>query len=55
METLLPGFETIDNKEKNAVIEIFENGGSVFFAHGFDSLRNKFHVREFEKNCSKIF
>ena len=34
--------------------EIFEEGG-VFFAHGFEKLRKKFHVREFEKNCQKYF
>ena len=30
-----------------------ENG--ILFAHGFDSLRKKFHVREFESTASKFF
>ena len=51
----MPGFEIIDEKEKNAVIDIFENGNAVFFAHGFDHLRKNFHVREFEKKCSDYF
>ncbi len=50
----MPGYEIIDNKEKKAANEIFEEGG-VFFAHGFEKLRKKFHVREFEKNCQKYF
>ena len=50
----MPGYEIINNKEKKAVNEIFEEGG-VFFAHGFEKLRKKFHVREFEKNCQKYF
>ena len=50
----MPGYEIINNKEKKAVNKIFEEGG-VFFAHGFEKLRKKFHVREFEKNCQKYF
>ena len=34
----MPGFERIDNKEKEAVEKIFLDGG-VLFAHGFDGLR----------------
>ena len=43
----MPGFEIIDNKEKKAIEEIFDNGG-ILFAHGFDNLRKNYHVREFE-------
>ena len=43
----MPGFEIIDKKERLAVEKIFKEGG-VLFAHGFDRLRKKFHVREFE-------
>lgn len=50
----MPGFELIDDQEKNAVAQIFEEGG-VLFAHGFDSLRKKYHVRDFESQCSTYF
>jgi len=50
----MPGYELINQKEKKAVSKLFDQGG-VLFAHGFDSLRKNFHVREFEKNCSKFF
>ena len=50
----MPGFEIIDKKEKNAVNKIFEEGG-ILFAHGFDKVRKKFHVREFEKKFTKKF
>ena len=50
----MPGFEIIDKKEFLAVKKIFEEGG-VLFAHGFDKLRKKYHVREFEKENSKFF
>ena len=36
----MPGFELIGREEKEAVIEVFEEGG-ILFAHGFDSLRKK--------------
>ena len=50
----MPGFEVIDAKERNAVSRLFNESG-VLIAHGLDSKRKKFHVREFEKNCSKYF
>jgi Predicted pyridoxal phosphate-dependent enzyme apparently involved in regulation of cell wall biogenesis len=50
----MPGFELIDNKEKKALSNLFDEGG-VLFAHGFDALRKKYHVREFEENLSKYF
>ncbi|MBC8226587.1 MAG: DegT/DnrJ/EryC1/StrS family aminotransferase [Gammaproteobacteria bacterium] len=43
----MPGFEIIDHQEKEAVNQIFEDGG-ILFAHGFDAMRKNFHVREFE-------
>ena len=33
------GFEVIDKREKEAVIDIFDNGKSVLLAHGFDNIR----------------
>ena len=50
----MPGFELIGKDEANAVAEIFNEGG-ILFAHGFDSLRKKYHVREFESKSSKYF
>ena len=50
----MPGFELIGKDEANAVAEIFNEGG-ILFAHGFDSLRKKYHVREFESKCSEYF
>ena len=48
----MPGFEVINKEEKKAVAKIFDEGG-VLFAHGFENLRKKFHIREFEKNFSR--
>ena len=50
----MPGFEIIDKKEFLAVKKIFDEGG-VFFAHGFDNIRKKYYVREFEKNNANFF
>ncbi len=50
----MPGFEIIDNKEQEAVNQIFEEGG-ILFAHGFDAMRKSFHVREFEEKSKKAF
>ncbi len=50
----MPGFELIDHKEQKAVNQLFKEGG-ILFAHGFDNLRKKYHVREFEKLNQKIF
>ena len=50
----MPGFELIDSKEKKAVLKIFSEGG-ILFAHGWDNLRKKYHVRDFEKKICKYF
>ena len=50
----MPGFEIIDKKEFLAVKKVFDEGG-VFFAHGFDNIRKKYYVREFEKNNANFF
>ena len=44
----MPGYELINKKEKNALTKLFDDG-AVLFAHGFESKRKNFHVREFEK------
>ena len=49
----MPGFEWIDNRELEAVKEIFDDGG-VLFAHGWDSSK-RYHVRELEDQTSRYF
>ena len=52
----MPGFELIGKEEKKNIIEIFNKSNGVFFAHGFENLRNNiFRVREFEKQIKKKF
>lgn len=52
----MPGFELIDEQEKNAVAEIFDESNGVLFAHGFDAMRNgRFRVREFEAAVAERF
>ena len=50
----MPGFEVYDHKEKEAAISVFE-GGNVLFSHGFNGLRDKFHVKEFNEKCESYF
>ena len=50
----MPGYELINSLEKKALTDIFKQG-SIFFAHGFDQKRKKYHVREFENLCEKYF
>ena len=50
----MPGWELINKKEQKALNKIF-NEGSIFFAHGFDNLRKRYHVREFERDICKKF
>ncbi len=50
----MPGFEIINEEERVAINNIFDEGG-ILFAHGFDSMRKKFHVREFEKMSADYF
>lgn len=50
----MPGYELINSREKKALTRIFDEG-SIFFAHGFEKLRKKYHVREFEEHCKRYF
>ena len=50
----MPGYEIINSKERKALTKIFDEG-SIFFSHGFDKLRKRYHVREFEEHCKKFF
>lgn len=52
----MPGFELIDNEEKNALINIFDKdkNNGVLFDHAFHELRNgHYEVKEFEKELAK--
>ena len=49
----MPGFEIINDKEYLAVKKLFKKEGGVLFAHGFEKIRKKYHVREFEYNFKK--
>ncbi len=49
----MPGFEIIDKKESQAVLRLFEKENGILFAHGFDKLRKKFHVRDLENKFSR--
>ena len=50
----MPGFEIIGKEEKKNINEIFDKSNGVFFAHGFDALRNNiFRVRNFEKKIKQ--
>lgn len=52
----MPGWELIDDKEKESVNEIFEKSNGVMFAHGFDERRNYiYRVREFERKFASKF
>jgi len=50
----MPGFELIGKEEHKAVSKIFDDGG-ILFAHGFDTMRKNFHIREFETLATKYF
>ena len=51
----MPGYELIGDEERNLVSSIFEDNGGVLFAHGFDGLRKRYFVKEFEKYLSNFF
>ena len=41
--------------ERNLVSSIFDTNGGVLFGHGFDGLRKRYLVKEFENNLTKFF
>ena len=51
----MPGWELINQKEKNKVLEIFNKSNGVMFAHGFNDRRKTFLELEIlKKKCSKL-
>ena len=51
----MPGYELIGEEERKLVSSIFEDNGGVLFAHGFDGLRKRYFVKEFEDSLSNFF
>ena len=51
----MPGWELINHKEKSALNNLFTKNRGILFAHGYDKIRNKYHVREFEKSIAHKF
>jgi 8-amino-3,8-dideoxy-alpha-D-manno-octulosonate transaminase len=49
----MPGFEILGKEELSSLIKLFKKDGAILFAHGFEKLRKRFHVREFENACRK--
>ena len=44
----MPGFELINNEERNEVLSVFNKGGGTLFRHSYENLRkNSFKVVEF--------
>ena len=50
----MPGFEWIGKEEKDAVSNIFDEGGFLA-AQGANPIRKHYHVRELELDCSNYF
>ena len=50
----MTGFEIFDEEEKQAVLDVFDEG-AILFAHGFDGLRKRYFVKEFENRLSNFF
>ena len=51
----MPGYELIGEEERKLVSSIFENNGGVLFGHGFDGLRKRYFVKEFENSLADFF
>ena len=51
----MAGWELIGQLEKKAINKLIDKENRIFLAHGYDKIRKKYHVREFEKACSKKF
>ncbi len=49
----MPGFEYLDKDEKKSISDIFANSQPVLMSVGFDQIRKRYLVREFEKKFSK--
>tara|TARA_B100001250_G_C19816762_1_gene798846 strand:+ start:3969 stop:5111 length:1143 start_codon:yes stop_codon:yes gene_type:complete len=50
----MPGWEIIDKNEKKALASLIDEGG-VLMAHGLNTRRKSFHVRDFESKAKKFF
>ena len=50
----MPGYELIGKDEKEAVMQIFDEGG-ILFHRSFENVRKKFYVNDFNYKCQKYF
>ena len=46
----MPGYELIGEEERDIIAEIFNKNNGVLFGHGFDALRSRYFVKEFEND-----
>ena len=51
----MPGYELVGKEERDIVAEIFNKNNGVLFGHGFDGIRSRYYVKEFENNLSLFF
>lgn len=49
----MPGWELVEEQERQMVDSIFSEGGGVAFAHGFPGRRAAYHVRELESEVAE--
>lgn len=48
------GWEVVDDAERFAVQDVFTQNKGVAFAHGFDAVRQRFFVRELERETAEM-
>jgi len=51
----MPGYELIGEDEKNNLLSIFSQNKGILFAHGFDNIRSRYFVREFQESLQSYF
>ena len=49
----MPGWEVVDNRERESVLNVFDENKGIAFAHGFDAMRKHYYVRELEKQVAQ--
>jgi 8-amino-3,8-dideoxy-alpha-D-manno-octulosonate transaminase len=49
----MPGYEFIGKEEKAEVDKVFDESGGVLYRYGFDKLRTRYFVKEFEQEFAK--
>lgn len=49
----MPGWEVVDHKERESVLNVFDENKGIAFAHGFDAMRKHYYVRELEERVAQ--